>query len=109
MQMLDMIVGRSSSAGGSELPHLKLGEGAPVALLVNSLGATTQMELMIAARTALTHARSSLKVPVPPPPPQPRHCRWIAKCGRKHERAQEFKKFAGWGANGEFNDDAECV
>lgn len=67
--MLDMIAGRSSSARGSELPHLQLGEGAPVALLINSLGATTHMELMVAARSALNHARESLQVHPPSCPP----------------------------------------
>ena len=61
LQILDRIAGRSST-DGKDLPHLELGPDAPVALLVNSLGATTQMELYVAAQAALAHARERLQV-----------------------------------------------
>lgn len=61
--MLDMIAGRTASGGEEQLPHLDLGRGAAVAVLVNSLGATTHMELFVAARAALAYARDTLEVP----------------------------------------------
>ena len=60
LKILDSIAGRSPAR--SHLPHLDLRPGHPVALLVNGLGATTAMELHVAARAALAHARESLEV-----------------------------------------------
>ena len=57
-QLLDRIAGRE----GRDLPSLQLGQNAPVALLVNSLGATTAMELLVAAKAGMKHARHNLKV-----------------------------------------------
>lgn len=61
LQILDRIAGCSSTKG-RDLPHLELAPDAPVALLINSLGATTQMELYVAAQAALAHARDQLQV-----------------------------------------------
>ena len=73
VQMLDMIAGRSGGGSKERLPHLDLAKGAAVALLVNSLGATTHMELFVAARAALAYVRDTLKVPpfIPSTPPLP--------------------------------------
>lgn len=60
IQILDVIAGRNPAK--AHLPHLDLRPGHPVALLVNGLGATTAMELHVAARAALAHTRGSLEV-----------------------------------------------
>ena len=54
LQMLERIATGMRSAGGDRLPDAAgLVPGARVALMVNSLGATTAMELSVAARAAL--------------------------------------------------------
>lgn len=58
--MLDRIV-------SAETRYLLVEEGDRVALLVNSLGSTSSMELYIAARTAINYLRTTLKVACEPP------------------------------------------
>ena len=54
LQMLERIAAGMRSAGGERAPEAAgLAPGARVALMVNSLGATTGMELSVAARAAL--------------------------------------------------------
>ena len=54
LQMLERIAAGMRSAGGGHVPEAGgLAPGARVALMVNSLGATTAMELSVAARAAL--------------------------------------------------------
>ena len=54
LQMLERIAAGMRSAGGERAPEAAgLVPGARVALMVNSLGATTAMELSVAARAAL--------------------------------------------------------
>lgn len=65
--MLDTIAGRTRSQQESHtsLPCLHLPRGRQVALLVNSLGATTQMELLVAGRAAIRYATDVLQVKRP--------------------------------------------
>ena len=56
LQMLERIAAGMRSANGGSTPEAAgLAPGARVALMVNSLGATTTMELSVAARAALAH------------------------------------------------------
>ena len=48
-RMMDVILGSNSNLAG------QVGAGARVAVLVNNLGATTSMELMLATRHVLTY------------------------------------------------------
>lgn len=65
-KMMDTIAGRKDGREDTslKLPHLKLSPGSQVALLVNSLGATTHMELLVAANAARRYASDQLQVDV---------------------------------------------